>query len=250
LFVSLSKAFDAFSRRPFNFVWGSLLFLLFIAVVLLASLGIFMIYFMIASAFNIQMQMDSIPTLIALGIVALVFLFLADGLNGSLAMTYKRALSREKVSLMSFYTYAVRVAPKMFLITSIRDLVWLLLAAPFILVYVYVLNGAAYMDIVIGAIVLFITFVVHALFTPALISAGAGNSGVYGAMQQGFNVLRKRHINLIGAYAMFSIAWVLNFIPLLNLFSLFFLYPVAYSALVMMCEGTGALRNQQQMDED
>jgi hypothetical protein len=146
-------------------------------------------------------------------------------------------MSREKVSLVEFYRFGMRSAPKLFVITLIRDLIWLLLIAPFAILYVYVLVDYVYMDILSAFILLFITFVVHAIFTPALIAAGAGNMSIYGSLKQGFNLLRRKHINFLGNYIVFAFTWVLNFIPLVNLFTIFFAYPVAYSALIIMVEG-------------
>lgn len=251
MFASLSKAFSAFSGRPFNYIWASLLFLLFLAISLLASFALFLIYFMVASALNFTVDLASVPTLVVISIVALIFLFLTDGFNGALALAYRKAVAREKISLVEFYTYAIRSALKLFTITLLRDIVWLLCIAPIAILYLYALSDYELMDILAAVIILGITFIIHALFTPALISAGSGNSSIYNSLRQGFSVLRRKHINFLAAYLVFALIWVLNFVPIVNLFTIFFAYPVAYSALCLMVEsGGGSSRPAAVMKEE
>jgi len=239
VFASLSKAFSAFSGRPFNYIWASLLFLLFLAISLLASFALFLIYFMAASALNFAVDLSSVPTIVVIAIVAFIFLFLAGGFNGALALAYRKAVAREKMSLVEFYTYGIRSSLKLFTITLLRDIVWLLCCAPIIILYVYVLSDYELMDILTAIILLAITFVIHALFTPALISAGSGGFSIYNSLRQGFSVLRRKHIDFLATYSLFALTWVLNFVPLVNLFTIFFAFPVAYSALCLMVEGQG-----------
>jgi hypothetical protein len=124
----------------------------------------------------------------------------------------------------------------MFGIMLLRDLLWLLLAGPGIAIYMYFLKDVAIMDILTGMYVLTVTFVLHMLFTPAFISAGALGTSFFGSMKHAFEFLRRRHIFFITIYALYAVVWFMNFIPFVQFITLFFAYPVLYAAMVVMFE--------------
>lgn len=233
---SMSKAFRLFSKTPFLFVWGSLLYLFLLIVCLFAACGLFLIYFMSLSAFDQELDMTSIPTLAVLGIIVLLFLFFANGLNAALVRTYKRATTRGKMSLARFFSYAIDRAPEMFGIMLVREFIWLLLVGPFLAIYIYFLQGYEFMDVLLGTYAFFMTFIIHMLFTPAFVLAGAYGTDLFTALKLDLDFLKKKHIFFIGAFIVFALVWLLNFVPFLNVVTLFFVYPVVYTAMVVMLE--------------
>ena len=237
MLASLSKAFRIYSKRPFNFAWGSLLCVFLLLAFAFACIGLFMIYFLISSVLGISVSTDSIPTLIAAGAIIILFMFFANGINAALAVAYREAFNKQKTNLLSFYSYALNMAPTMFVIMLIRDLLWLLLVGPAFALYELVLKSHGYMDMLLLLYVLIVTFTIHLLFTPAFLSAGAFGTNTYASLRRTTYFLRNKHINFIGLYILFAIAWLLNFIPLLQIVSIFFLYPVIYTAMIAMLEG-------------
>jgi hypothetical protein len=236
MIASLSKSFTAYSKKPFTFVWCSFLYVLMLALFTLASLGLFMAYFLIASVFNKAVSFTSLSTILVSVLILIILAFFANGLNGALASAYRRAMNREKTSLVTFYSQALSRAPPMFAIMLVRDLVWMALVGPFIALYIYALQGVAYMDALIGAYALFVTFIIHMLFTPAFVSAGAFGTGMVLSLRNSVRLLRNRHIFFIALYALFAVVWLLSFVPFIQLATLFFAYPVVYGAMIVMLE--------------
>lgn len=237
MIASLSKSFTAYSKKPFTFVWCSFLYLLMLALFVLASAGLFIIYFLVASVFNKAVSFTSLSTILVSVFILLLFSLFANGLNGALAAAYRRAMNKEKTSLITFYSQAISRAPPMFAIMLVRDLIWLVLVGPFIAAYAYALQGVAYMDVLLGAYALFMTFIIHMLFTPAFISAGAFGTGMVLSLRNAVRLLRNRHIFFIALYALFAAVWLLSFVPFVQLATLFFAYPVVYGAMIAMLEG-------------
>jgi hypothetical protein len=202
----------------------------------LAAIGLFLIYFIISSIFDLPMGITEIPTLIVAGLLGFLFLVFLSGLSAGLSMTYQRAITKSKTSLLEFYDYAVRKAPVVFGITLLRDFLSFLVIGPAIGIFIFFLEDIEYMDYITGIYVLFCIFIIHMLFTPSIIAAGAFNDNLFGALRKGFKLIRQKHINFIGLYIIFAIAWVMNFVPVIQLFSLFFIYPLAYTALIVMME--------------
>lgn len=236
---SLKRSFNAYTKNPFLFVWGSMMYVFMVLIFFFAALGLLLAYFMFLSVIGQPFDLQSIPTMGFLAVLSIAFLFFSSGLNASLAKAYRSAFWKNNTSITAFYTYALEKAPQNFAILLIRDFIWLMLAGPVIAIYVYFLTTVPYMDWIIGLVVATITFTIHMLFTPALLSTGALESGLYNSLKHGFNVLRRKHIMFIGLYFLFAIVWLLNFIPFVQLVTIFFLYPVVYTALIVMMENTG-----------
>ena len=249
---SLRKAFSAYTKRPFLFVWGSLMYVFMLIIFFFAALAFLLAYFLFLSVIGQPFDLKSIPTLVVLGIIGLVFKFFASGLNASLARTYHSALWKQKTTITAFYTYALERSLQNFAILVIRDVFWLLLAGPFIAAYVFFLSTIQYMDVLIGLIVATITFVIHMLFTPALLSSGAFTTGLYSSLLHGLNLLKRKHVMFVGLYIIFAVFWLLNFVPFVQLVTIFFLYPIAYSALILMMEnyGKGTSRSKKKQEEE
>jgi hypothetical protein len=236
LIESIRKTFNSYSKTPFLFVWSSIMYVIMLFVFLFASLGLLIAYFITLSVFNQPLDTGSPVTLAIFGIIALMFLFFANGLNAALARAYHSAYWKERTSLTRFYSYALDKAPEMFGIMLLRDLLWIVVAGPAIAAYVFLLRDVAFMDILLYVYLLSVTFVIHMVFTPAFLSAGAFGTGLFSSMRHGFDFLRKKHINFIGIYIVFALMWLLNFVPFIQLATVFILYPIIYAAMVVMME--------------
>jgi hypothetical protein len=236
LFDSLRRAFNAYTKKPFPFAWGSLLYVFLFIAFLFAVIGLALIYFMSMSVLNQEVNPQSIPTLAVFGLMAIIFMIMTNGLNAALAKTYRNALLKEKMSLTGFFSYSLDKAVPTFAMMLLRDLIWLIFAGPAIAIFVLYFMNMDYMDILFGSYLLFVTFFIHLAFTPSLLYVGLGTDFL-SSFKRAFNLFKRRHINFIGLYGLFAIAWLLNFIPLIGLISIFFLYPIAYSAMISMVEG-------------
>ncbi len=233
---SLRKTFNSYSKSPFLFVWSSIMYVFMLFICLFASLGVLFAYFVTLSVFGQPLDTGSPVTMAIVGIVVLIFLFFANGLNAALARAYHSAYWKEKTSLTRFYSYALDKAPEMLGIMLLRDLLWLVVAGPAIAVFIYLLRDVAFMDILLYAYLLFVTFIIHMLFTPAFLSAGAFGTDLFSSMRHGFDFLRKKHVYFIGIYVLFAAAWLLNFVPFIQLATIFIIYPIMYAAMVVMME--------------
>lgn len=236
MFDSLKRATSAYSKSPFPFAWGSLLYVVLFFVFLFAVLGIFLIYFIAMSVLNQEIGLTSIPTLVIFALMAFLFTILSCGLNAALAKTYRGALWKERMSLTTFFSYALDKAFPAFAVTLIAALVWLIFSGPVIVIFALYFINMDYVDIITAIYVLAVTFVVSFAFTPALIYVGLG-SDIFGAFRRSINIFRRKHINFFGLYILFWITFVLDFIPLFGLLSIFCAYPVIYSAMISMLEG-------------
>ncbi|NYZ74308.1 hypothetical protein H0O00_04135 [Candidatus Micrarchaeota archaeon] len=236
MITSLRKSFNTYSKSPFPFVWASLMYLFVFVATVLACIGLIVVYFICMSILNQPVDPQAIPTLAVASVVALLLLLLLNGLNAALAGGYHAAFWKEKMTLTTFYAYAIDKAPTTFAIMLLRELIWVLLVCPALLVYVYALSSVPYMDLLVGGYVLSMTFVIHMVFTPAFIAAGAFGTDLYNSLKHAFDFLRRRHINFVGQYILFAVVWLVNFIPFLQFVTIFFAYPVVYTAMISMME--------------
>ena len=235
---SLKKSFNNISKQPFLFVWGSLLFLFMLILFTFAAIGLFLSYFLFLSIFGQEMNLESISTLSVIGVIVVIWLFFINAINAALAMTYKAGPNRKKMTLTKFYSYALDRAPTVFGIMLLREFFWLVLVGPFLALFVYFLADYEFMDMLMLLYGIFTTFALHMLFTPSFILAGGFGTNMFGSLKMGFDFLRKKHVFFIGVYILFAIVWLLNFLPFIQIASIFFLFPLVYSAMIIMIKNT------------
>ncbi len=233
---NIKRAFKAYTKGPFNFAWASLLACVFYGVAVLAALGVFLVFFMTIAAFNHYAINDPI-TIVVGAIIIILLKLLTGGVNAALAQAYSDASNGKKTGITEFYMKALKSAPSAFAITLIRDIIWLIIIIPIVLLYVFALKGVQYIEIVVGLYALFTMWLIHMLFTPALLSSALTGAGVFSSLKQGFRILKKKHAYFAGAYIVFAITWLLNFIPILQILSIFVLFPISYGTLITFVEG-------------
>ena len=240
----LKSAFIAYRKQPFLFAWGSFMYLFLFVVSIFAAFAIILAYFIFLSVMGIQFDLTSPITIGVASIALLLFMLFTNGLNAALSKTYSSAMDKERMSLTAFYAYALKKAPPMFTIMLFRDILWLVAVLPAIALYVFVLDETIYAQILIGGYALAATFVIHLLFTPAFIYSGAVGIGIFSAIRHSITAFRKKHIQFIGLYVLFAVVWLLNFIPFIQLATIFFAYPIIYSAMISMLEGAVKLERE------
>ena len=234
---NIKRAFRAYSKVPFAFAWASFIAVIMYALCAFAALGVFLIYFMAVSGFN-HYVFDDPFTIGAVFIIGLLLKLLASGVNAALAEAYSDALNGKRATIREFYFKALKSAASSYGITIIRDIVWIIFMAPVLALYIFALKGVQYIEIIIGIYGIFITWLIHMLFTPALLSCALANTGIFSSLKQGFQVIRTGHVNFAGAYILFAITWLLNLIPIVQIVSIFVLYPITYGTLITFVEGT------------
>jgi len=227
-------AFAQFSSRPFPFVWSSVIYVVLQLMFLFSCIGIFIIFFFLASVLGYDTSLYSIPTMVVLGISLLVFLYFTNGLNASLMKAYQAALEGNKTTVADFLRYAFSRSFTMFMIMLVRDIVFALVAAPAVALYYYYLSEYSYMNYLFGIYIAALLFLIHFLFNPVFISAGAHSTNLMQSFRNGYYFLKRNHVYALGLYFLFAIVWVLNFIPLIQIVMIFAVYPVVYSAFLLM----------------
>jgi hypothetical protein len=210
----------------------------------LAALGVFLIYFFIASVFGLSTAVTSTPTIVAAAVSLLMLLLFSCGLNAGLLRSYAAALEGRKTTVAEFLRYSLQKAPEMFAITVVRDLLLVILVAPLLVAYVYSFKTLPYMDIFVAAYALGMTFLIHFLFTPALLSMGVFGTDPVSSFRNGIGFLKRKHFNAMALYAVFALVWLLNFVPVVQIITIFVVYPAAYSALIVMFQGSGGARTR------
>ena len=239
MFSSIKRAFSAYTAKPLLFIWGSFLYLFLLLVLTLAVCGLFLIYFMIASAFSYELTfeatLESLPNIVVVVILAAILLYFMGAFNAALARTYNDAVSGVKTSFLDFYHYGLSRASVMFGILLMRILISLLVIGPVVLIYYYFLTDYEYMDYILYLYTLAMIFVVDMVFTPVFIPASLGSTP-FESFRTAFLTWKNKHVYFIGLYILFAIVWFLNFIPFIQLATIFVLYPIIYSAMILLVE--------------
>lgn len=221
---------------------ASAIFAIMFIVYLLASFGIALILFMLGSLIPndlpLGFDLQSWPSMILIGVVALIFLYLLSGLNASIIKAYHTAINGSATGFLNFYSYGLSKAAPMFILVLLRDIISMVLIAPVLALYLYALSGYQFTDIILYLYCLCCIFFVHLLATPALISVALGRS-LFESFKAIPNTLKSKHVYFIGLFILFAFTWILNIVPLLinQIISIFFLCPVIYSALILMVAG-------------
>ncbi|MBI5047242.1 hypothetical protein HZC07_05950 [Candidatus Micrarchaeota archaeon] len=247
LINSLKRAMNGYTKNMVGFVSSSVNYIVFLVLFTLAMTGLLIGYFMLVSAFNFPLTLDINTDIVAavvniafLLIIFEAYLFFMCGLNGALAKSYEHNMGIGKLSLTEFYYHALRTSPTLYGIKVIRDIIWALFVAPAVGIYIFALSGYLYTDWLVGIYVLAVTFVLHLLFTPAMLSASISNTGIITSLKKGLRTLQTKHIRFIGMYIIFAFSWLMNFLPLIQIVSIFALYPLTYSAMAILVEGGSA----------
>ncbi|MEM3075214.1 MAG: hypothetical protein QW590_00095 [Candidatus Bilamarchaeaceae archaeon] len=231
----LSKAFALYTDKPFLFMWGSVLYVFFILLFFLSALGIVMLTLIISFLADYPLTYDS-PVVIGLGLILFIYLvYFTGGITAAMVLVYKNAMRSAKTSLLDFYNYLLSKAPVMFGITLMRE-VFTALAVGGVGGLLYYLGWFEYeyVDVLFAVYALGVVFLMRLIAMPAIITCGLGEKSTFEAFRMIYVLITKRHIYFLITFALFSLAWVLNLIPIVQFISLFCIFPIAYAALIEM----------------
>lgn len=239
MIANVTKALNAYMKSPLFFIQATVIYLVFLLLTALASLSIIFAYMSVLAVANQPLELTSTPSLIvAIGI--LLFLsFMTGGINAGLGKAYRMAYSREKITITKFFGYSMERALDMFALELIRNIVWIAGIGSVIGVVFYFGGAPSQNDPVTWVVIayaLVATFVLHALFTPGMIAAGAFGTDFVSSIRYGFGMLKSNHIFFLVAYVLFAFIWLISFLPLVQIVTLFFAYPIAYMTLISMMD--------------
>lgn len=234
LFDSLKKSFSSYTSNPVGFALNSLFLVFYQVLVLLAIAGLWFVVFFIASI--LQIGVDSIPFLAIDALLIVMFVYFSAGIKGSYVWACNESVEGRRVSMLEFFRYFMRKSGVFFFITLLKYFFTALFVAPVILAYLYVLvdYDVPYLDVLVYLTAALLAFLIHFMFYPAIISAAVYDTSISRSIRGGFQLVRKRNILALMLYVVYAITWILNFIPLIQLFTLFVTYPIIYSAMILM----------------
>ncbi|MBI5223835.1 hypothetical protein HY990_05430 [Candidatus Micrarchaeota archaeon] len=225
-----------------SFVWPQFVCFLLCVLAVLSGIGLFMIYFMIASVLHFTPIADPIPipTIVVLTVLGFFVYYLTNAIKSGFIFSIRKALGGSKTSLAQFFVTAMDNAPHVFLISLLRDLIWGVPVGILGFAYVAALSNIAYMNYIIGFLAMVMIFLVHLLFKPSLIFCSSFGMGPISSLKAGFRMLGFYHIRYVGVFFLYAINFVLNLIPLLGIPTYFIGMPILTGALVAMAEKTPA----------
>ena len=236
---SLKRAIAQFVKKPFPFVWSSIMYVVLQLLFAFAAVGLFIIYFIIASVFGVPVTTGSVLTVLAAMFVLFVLAFFSCGLNAGLFRSYAAALEGRKTTVADFLRYSLKKSAPMFAVLLLAGVLLTVLVGPAVLLYTISLKAIAYMNFLVALYALGAAFVVFFLFTPAFVAIGAFGTEFVSSLRGMIVFLSRKHVNALGLYVLFACVWVLNAIPLVQIASFLVLYPVIASAFVVMFQGSG-----------
>ena len=222
-----------------GFLWSTFIYIILLLATILAGIGIFLIYFMFSSGANQSILTGSnlsTSTILVISIIGLFVWFMEAGLNAALASSYKDAINGRKTSLIQFYGNAIKLAGDSFKVDFIKKAILFIIVGIPVIIYFMFLKSYQYVDVLVLLHSLLWIFLINMLFAPAITYVGAYNLSVMPALKRGMNFIQRKHINFIALYFLFAVLWVLNFVPLVGLASVFLGFPILYGAVVASLE--------------
>lgn len=236
LIKSIKAAMKEYVKKPVVFGWTVFISIALNIITLGALTGAFLIIYYMLS----MIGLGSIPVLVSLiaGILFILYLVIANGLKGALIKTLLNVSKKERPSIVYFFKYGLERGEIFFGITFMKSLVALIPIIPLFLLYNYVLldMDVPYLDWIAGVVLAGIFFVVEIPFVYAYVAAACNEAGVVESVKSSLRLLRKKHAAAFGLYTLYAITWVTLFIPLLNIISIFVIYPVMYTAVIFFHE--------------
>ncbi len=237
--MELKTVFSAYGEKPFLFIWGSVLYVFFSLLVLFATTGIllFSSLALFFAGFPLSFEDYTTITLYAIPLLAAVFflIYMNGCITAATIYAYKKALTGSHVSLVEFYHYGLSRGPMIFSIGIMRDFFMLIIIGIGVALYYYALQDWEYGIHLLALYSLSVFFVFHLTAKPGIIACGLG-AEPFEAFKELYFVFAEKHIYYVSFFFIYSIIWLLNFIPLIQFVSLPVLYPLVYSALITMVE--------------
>lgn len=237
MLVFLKKSFYAYSKNLTGFIWSTLVYCLLYLISIFGGIGLFLIYFMMASVFNFSI-FENIAITGVFALISLVFTYyFANAFYGGLLMAYRRcSTTNQKSSLALIYEQSIRCAPKMFLIALLRDFLWLVPMIILLAIRFFVFPTVGLMSYVatIGTLCAF--FVTHLLFKPIMIYCSAYDYSISDSFRKGLKLIKNKPLDYLGLYSLYSVAYLVKQVPILNVFVLFVINPILVSGMIFLSD--------------
>ena len=236
MFRSIEISNKIFKKKPINFVLPTFYWVLLKIVYFLSLFAI--IYFLFLGAAIVHTTIDKTIWILIFATAYFIFAYWDSGLKGSLIATYSSALHNKKSVFMEFFTSGKKYRTRIFIINLIRTVITLILFLPFILLYVYIpaISTISYSGIILGLIGLSIFVFISYLTYPAIILTAIKNIDVRRALRDGLKYIKRNPTESIVNYGLYLIIYAMNYIPLIDVITLFLIFPVIYSGLIMGME--------------
>jgi len=238
MFRGFDVSNTAFKRRPFNFITPTFYWVLLKAVYLFSLFGVVYLLFMATVVANVTLDKTSWVAIFILTL--LVFIFWDSGLNGSLVDAYRNGVRKRRTIFMEFFTSGKKYRNRLFAIKVLRVAATIVLSAPILLAYTYIpsLQSIQYMPLIIGIWVLASYGLVGFLTYPSIILIVTKNFDVRTAVNRGLRFLRRNPTEAIMSYAIYGRTVIVNCIPLIDVVSIFLIFPVVYGGLIASIDKT------------
>ncbi len=224
--ASFREVMGKYGDNPLHFI-APLLFAFFLSIAaFFTALGIYLFISMILSYVNAPLN----AYYYVLGLTMALFVLSLAGFKGGIIEGFHTALRGRRIKLVEFIKVAKRTAWPILMAIIVRLLLWILSLLPlaYVLYYgldiLYIALAALYSTILLATfeyllLPQFTLITVHE--TPLIKSFGK-------SIRMGVRYWR----SFLPVFFALAVNFILKYIPLLNLISFFFLYPVAYSVLV------------------
>ncbi|MBI2079242.1 hypothetical protein HYT84_00635 [Candidatus Micrarchaeota archaeon] len=239
MFKSLGAGLDAFKANPFQFVYATFISVLLNLVVLLALLGVYLIFFLIMSVLNQTSLVYAFVIFAAF--LTLIYVYFLSAFKGSLIRSYQQLISKKgRFSVRDFYGYALSNGSNFFALTLLKLFLLIVLIAPLVAFYYFYLlaHPIKYVDYLLLVLGLGVLFIVEMVFNPAYMAAALYGSGPGRSLKFSFDFYRKKHVLGFLFFVMYSFVWLFNLVPLIQLGSLLIVFPILYSGFIILFQNT------------
>ncbi|RME79960.1 MAG: hypothetical protein D6769_00845 [Methanobacteriota archaeon] len=235
--VKVSEIYGDFTRKPLAFVFPLIAYGFYTVMALFVMLFFFMNLEPLMEVFNVGSY-----SYIMAGILFLVWFYLASGFKGGMIKGLYEAIERRgRFDTEDYLNYSLNNDVKFFIIYLVGAIANVLVIGP--VAYGILQFSSLVIQIVLAIVGLFILFIVnYLLFYSAMTLVVYNGIGSIKAIVASIKVSVKEIFKLMGPYLLYVGVLLTMFIPLINIISIFVLYPIALgNALGKLKEVRGAV---------
>ncbi|MDD5023022.1 MAG: hypothetical protein PHU63_02535 [Candidatus ainarchaeum sp.] len=237
LLRNINRAIKEYTKKPILFAWTVIISIILNFIAIGAVAGAFLVvYYALAI-----MEMGDVPLLIysLISVLFITYLVIMNGLKGALINSLKGITKKQQPSITYFFKYAIQRGSVFFSITLLKLVFSAIFIIPIYLLYQNVLlpMEIPHLELIFSIVVAGIVFIIEFPFSYTYISAAVNEYGVINSLRASLRFLRKRGLSAFGIYIVYAIVWTTLFVPLLNIVSILVLYPIVYTAMILLYEG-------------
>ncbi len=230
---SFTKAYEVIVNNFHKTVYAFFLYVMFLVITLFSLIGV---YLLLSGIILIFGNLPSYVYFSMVGLMSVVFLFLASGFKGAYIKMVYNILKNENVKTISFVYFALKFAHKFFAIGLSKTLVLIIGLSPLMIIYLIdasIITTSLIGQILIGVYVFGIVFVVFYSFSLSYILTSLFGYGVKRSIIGSVKLALKHAPIFVPLYLIYILSVIIGFIPILNFLSWFILYPSALMALMI-----------------